>query len=146
MKILNKVNIMPLRKEPGFEVAIDGSIVVAMRQYAHTSAVAQIRVRIETTNNSGIHLKPLSDSECMSTDILTGENTPAYYRSAVLTGAAESHAKFIPTQSIEFTLLHTLFHPNDSHELGFKFAGMIAVIGWYQLQSDEGDIAILADS
>lgn len=133
---------MKLREQPGFELTEDGTIIVSIKRTAHHwNSIAQIQVLIESTENSGIHLAPSLDAECKHTDIRTGENTLPYYREAIFAGAKEAYKKFVSPEGIEFILLHALFHSWDSFDLIFKFAGMIAVIGWHQLQSDAGDIS-----
>jgi hypothetical protein len=82
---------------------------------------------------------PLSDLEFHHTDFLTGEDTPAYYRSAIFEGAAEAYEKFVSPEGIRFKLLDALVHPVDSNQMVFKIAGEIAVIGWHQSQSKTGD-------
>jgi hypothetical protein len=128
-------------KERGFQVEEDGTIYVRYGTQANCSGIAQIHIQIEHTPNSGIELLPLSDSESHHTGFLTGEDTPAYYRSAVFEGAVEAYTKFILPEGIKFTLLDALVHPIDSNEMVFKYAGRIAVIGWYQVQSKTGDIS-----
>jgi hypothetical protein len=133
---------MKLREQPGFELTEDGTIIVSIKRAAHHwSSIAQIQVLIESTENPGIYLAPLFDAQCKHTDVRTGENTLPYYREAVFVGANEAYEKFISPEGIKFTLIHALFHSWDSFDLIFKYVGIIAVIGWHQLQSDTGDIS-----
>jgi hypothetical protein len=136
-----RINIVQIMKKSGFKVEEDGTISVRYGTQSNCAGIAQIQVQIEHSPNSGIQFLSLSDSEFHYTDFLTGEDTPAYFQSAIFEGAAEAYTKFVSPEGVKFTLLNALVHPVDSNEMVFKLAGEIAVIGWYQLHSNSGDIS-----
>lgn len=125
----------------GFKVAPDGNILAKYGSESfRCGGIVQIQVSIEYTTDSNIKfvLSP-GKTECQNTneyDIVTGNDIPEYFQSAIFEGAKEVHLQNASSKGIKFTLIKALIHPIDANAMAFKYADKISLAAWYQLQLD----------
>lgn len=135
--------MMQIRKEPGFHVNEDGSIVARYGLQSNCAGIVQIQFRVEHTKESGIRFPILEveyNQASNESEIVSVKDMPSCFRSAVFSGAEEAYIQSSSVSGIDFILIYA-FVSTDATELMFKYLGKIAINAWYQSRSNSSKVS-----
>jgi hypothetical protein len=128
--------MMRIRRENGFDVLPDGSIVARYgRQSSCATGIAQIHFKIELIDRLEVQFElvdkkddyvfPLPDC------IFLGIDVPKYLRDSTLAGVTEAFTESsISSQGIKFTLISAFVHSMDAYPHTFEFLGKLSFFAW----------------